>query len=95
METVYFSFTWKGLLFTLLMVASIVAIILLIVLMLRLIRLIGKVDLLVDHSSASIETTIKKMPMIAQSMEDAVEDIHSVTSGVSNVFHIFRKFSGK
>ena len=95
METVRFSFTWHGLLYTLLMVASIVASILLIVLILRLIRLISKVDLLVDHSRTSIEATIQKMPMIAQGMEDAVEDIHSVTSGVSNVFHIFRKFSRK
>ena len=95
MEKMSFSFTWQGLLYTLLMVAAIVAIVLLIVLIRRLICLVGKVDLLVDNTRTTIECTVHKMPIIAQSMEDAVEDLQSVTSGVSNVFHIFRKFGGK
>lgn len=95
METMHFSFTWSGLLYTLLMVAAIVAIVLLIILIRRLLCLVGKLDLLVDNTRASIELTAHKMPMIAQNMEDAVEDIQSVTNGMSNVFQIFRKFSGK
>ena len=95
MEQMSFSFTWPGLLYTLLMVAAIIAIVLLIVLIRRLICLVGKVDLLLENTRASIELTVHKMPMVAQSMEDVVADLQSVTSGVSHVFHIFRKFSGK
>lgn len=92
---IHFSFTWQGLLHTTLIVAGIVAVIVLIVLILRLIRLIGKVDLLLDRSRASIETTIDRMPVIAKGVEEAVGDVQDVTSGISHVFHIFRKFSGK
>ncbi|MBP3391252.1 MAG: hypothetical protein J6L76_00515 [Clostridia bacterium] len=93
--TIQFSLTWQGFLNGVLMVGGIIAIVFFIVLLFRLIRLVGKVDLWMDRNQASIETTIGKMPVIAQSVEDAVTDVCDITGGVSHVFHIFRKFSGK